>query len=317
MPGPSQRSRARGVTSSGKAKTRPCLQPCAKGDSPSTPSERLHTHEGSTMTDTDDGSPRRRKAAVEPPASMPEHALKPASMLCAAPRVVLAVASMWIIWVLLIIIGGAAYAYTIYPDARFPLQLAAAALVIQLLVLIYLQPDVITDIAELYEPRIVWRARTKAKIAALTIDDVPVGAASKIEEILSILEANDARATLFVMCGEFRGISSRKQTQKMPSPGRSNWPTRRLRRARCSPVRSNLERHLRLRRPDSLDGTSTFSEMVPARVRARQSRYFLSGPSSKLCSVLGSLPARQLRFIPCATPRICEGASGRGHCYLT
>jgi peptidoglycan/xylan/chitin deacetylase (PgdA/CDA1 family) len=160
------------------------------------------------MTDTDaDGSPRRRKAAVEPPAPMPEHALKPASMLCAAPRVVLAVASMWIIWLLLVILGGAAYAYTIYPDARFPLQLAAAALIIQLLVLIYLQPDVITDIAELYEPRIVWRARTKARIAALTIDDVPVGSASKIEEILSLLEANDARATLFVMCGEFTKAS--------------------------------------------------------------------------------------------------------------
>jgi peptidoglycan/xylan/chitin deacetylase (PgdA/CDA1 family) len=160
------------------------------------------------MTDTDaDGSPRRRKAAVEPPATMAETALKPASMLCAAPRVVLAVASMWIIWLLLIILGGAAYAYTIYPDARFPLQLAAAALIIQLLVLIYLQPDVITDIAELYEPRIVWRARTKARIAALTIDDVPVGSATRIEEILALLEQHDARATLFIMCGEFSRAS--------------------------------------------------------------------------------------------------------------
>ena len=161
------------------------------------------------MTDTDaDGSPRRRKAAVEPPATTPAPTLRPASMLCAAPRVVLAVASMWIIWLLLIILGGAAYAYTIYPDARFPLQLAAAALIVQLLVLIYLQPDVITDIAELYEPRIVWRARTKAKIAALTIDDVPVGSSTKIEEILTILEQHDARATLFIMCGEFEKASA-------------------------------------------------------------------------------------------------------------
>ena len=145
------------------------------------------------MTDTDaDGSPRRRKAAVEPPATTPAPTLRPASMLCAAPRVVLAVASMWIIWLLLTIFGGAAYAYTIYPDARFPLQLAAAALIIQLLVLIYLQPDVITDLAELYEPRIVWRAHTKQKIAALTIDDVPVGSSSKIEEILALLEQHDA-----------------------------------------------------------------------------------------------------------------------------
>ena len=157
------------------------------------------------MTDTD--SPRRRKAAVEPPATTPAPTLRPASMLCAAPRVVLAVASMWIIWLLLVILGGAAYAYTIYPDARFPLQLAAAALIIQFLVVAYLQPDLVTDIAELYEPRIVWRARTKARIAALTIDDVPVGSASKIEEILSLLEANDARATLFVMCGEFTKAS--------------------------------------------------------------------------------------------------------------
>ena len=161
------------------------------------------------MTDTDaDGSPRRRKAAVEPPATTTAPTLRPASMLCAAPRVVLAVASMWIIWLLLIILGGAAYAYTIYPDARFPLQLAAAALIIQLLVLIYLQPDVITDIAELYESRIVWRAHTKQKIAALTIDDVPVGSSSKIEEILSLLEQHDARATLFIMCGEFMRASA-------------------------------------------------------------------------------------------------------------
>ncbi len=160
------------------------------------------------MTDTDaDGSPRRRKAAVEPPATTPAPTLRPASMLCAAPRVVLAVLQMWIIWVLLVFLGGAAYAYTIYPDARFPLQLAAAALVVQFLGVAYLQPDLVTDIAELYEPRIVWRARTKAKIAALTIDDVPVGPGSKIEEILSLLEANDARATLFVMCSEFMRAS--------------------------------------------------------------------------------------------------------------
>ena len=157
------------------------------------------------MTDTD--SPRRRKAAAEPPATTTAPTLQPASMLCAAPRVVLAVASMWIIWLLLIILGGAAYAYTIYPDARFPLQLAAAALIIQFLGVAYLQPDVITDIAELYEPRIVWRAHTKQRIAALTIDDVPVGPGSKIEEILSLLEANDARATLFIMCGEFSRAS--------------------------------------------------------------------------------------------------------------
>ena len=156
------------------------------------------------MTDTDaDGSPRRRKASVEPPATMAETALKPASMLCAAPRVVLAVLAMWIVWLLLIILGGAAYAYTKYPDARFPLQLAAAALIVQFLVVAYLQPDLVTDVAELYEPRIVWRAHTKQKIAALTIDDVPVGSASKIEEILALLEQHDARATLFIMCGEF------------------------------------------------------------------------------------------------------------------
>ena len=154
--------------------------------SASRPSERLHTHD--TMTDTDaDGSPRRRKAAVEPPATTPAPTLRPASMLCAAPRVVLAVLSMWIIWLLLIILGGAAYAYTIYPDARFPLQLAAAALIVQFLGVAYLQPDLVTDIAESYEPRIVWRAHTKQKIAALTIDDVPVGSASKIEEILALL----------------------------------------------------------------------------------------------------------------------------------
>ena len=160
------------------------------------------------MTDNDDGSPRRRKAAVEPPATTPEHALKPASLLCAAPRVVLAVASMWVIWVLLIILGGAAYAYTIYPAARFPLQLAAAALIVQFLGVAYLQPDLVTDIAELYEPRIVWRARTKTKIAALTIDDVPVGSQTKIEEILALLEQHDARATLFIMCGEFAKASA-------------------------------------------------------------------------------------------------------------
>ena len=160
------------------------------------------------MTDADaDGSPRRRKAAVEPPATTTAPTLRPASMLCAAPRVVLAVTSMWIIWLLLIIIGGAAYAYTIYPAARFPLQLAAAALIVQFLGVAYLQPDLVTDIAELYEPRIVWRAHTKQKIAALTIDDVPVGSASKIEEILSLLEQNDARATLFIMCGEFARAS--------------------------------------------------------------------------------------------------------------
>ena len=161
------------------------------------------------MTDTDaDGSPRRRKAAAEPPAMTPAQTLRPASLLCAAPRVVLAVLQMWIVWLLLIMLGGAAYAYTIYPDARFPLQLATAALIVQFLGVAYLQPDLVTDIAELYEPRIVWRARTKQKIAALTIDDVPVGSSSKIEEILALLEANDARATLFIMCGEFSRASA-------------------------------------------------------------------------------------------------------------
>ena len=160
------------------------------------------------MTDTDDGSPRRRKAAAAPPATTPAPTLRPASMLCAAPRVIGAVLSMWIIWLLLIILGGAAYAYTIYPDARFPLQLAAVALIIQFLGVAYLQPDLVTDIAELYEPRIVWRAHTKQKIAALTIDDVPVGSATKIEEILSLLEQHDARATLFIMCGEFAKASA-------------------------------------------------------------------------------------------------------------
>ena len=160
------------------------------------------------MTDTDDGSPRRRKAVAEPPTPMTAPTLRPASMLCAAPRVVLAVLQMWIVWLLLVILGAAAYAYTIYPDARFPLQLAAAALIVQFLGVAYLQPDVITDIAEVYEPRIVWRAHTKQKIAALTIDDVPVGSSTKIEEILALLEANDARATLFLMCGEFMKASA-------------------------------------------------------------------------------------------------------------
>ena len=179
------------------------------------------------MTDTDDGSPRRRKAAVEPPATTPAQTLRPASMLCAAPRVVLAVASMWIIWLLLIILGGAAYAYTIYPDARFPLQLAAAALIMQLLVLIYLQPDVITDIAELYEPRIVWRAHTKQRIAALTIDDVPVGSSSKIEEILSARAARRPRHFVYHVRRIYEGIEpTSSRSSKMPSPpDGSNWPT--------------------------------------------------------------------------------------------
>merc|ERR1711965_1172959 len=120
----------------------------------------------------------------------PAQTLRPASLLCAAPRVVLAVLQMWIVWVLLVILGGAAYAYTIYPDARFPLQLATAALIVQFLGVAYLQPDLVTDMAELYDPRIVWRARTKTKIAALTIDDVPVASSSKVEEILAFLEAN-------------------------------------------------------------------------------------------------------------------------------
>ena len=195
------------------------------------------------MTDTEDGSPRRRKAAVEPPATTPAPTLRPASMLCAAPRVVLAVASMWIIWLLLIILGGAAYAYTIYPDARFPLQLAAAALIIQLLVLIYLQPDVITDIAELYEPRIVWRAHTKQKIAALTIDDVPVGSSSKIEEILSLLRAKRRpRHFVYHVRRIYKSLRARQaghQGRRSIRTNRTGQP-RRLRRARRRPLQSRF-----------------------------------------------------------------------------
>ena len=148
---------------------------------------------------------------TEPPPSTTMDALQPASLLRKVAGTIGAVASMWIIWILLVILAGAGYAYLLYPKAQFALQLAAAALVLQLLVVIYLQPDFVADLAELHEPRVVWRARLKANMAALTIDDVPVGSHTKVEEILALLEEHDARATLFVMCGEFAKAPDRVQ----------------------------------------------------------------------------------------------------------
>ena len=117
------------------------------------------------------------------------------------PRTVVAAARLRGVQALVAVVAALVAAACLAPSAavRWGLGAALGAALAAVLGAVYLQPTFATDLVERHEPRVVWRARTKRPVAALTIDDVPNYGQSRLEEILSILREHGARATLFVM----------------------------------------------------------------------------------------------------------------------
>ncbi|KAH8064189.1 acetyl-CoA transmembrane transporter [Aureococcus anophagefferens] len=117
------------------------------------------------------------------------------------PRTVVAAARLRGVQALVAVVAALVAAACLAPSAalRWGLGAALGAALAAVLGAVYLQPTFATDLVERHEPRVLWRARTKRPVAALTIDDVPNYGASRLEEILSILREHGARATLFVM----------------------------------------------------------------------------------------------------------------------
>ena len=117
------------------------------------------------------------------------------------PRTVVAAARLRGVQALVAVVAALVAAACLAPSAavRWGLGAALGAALAAVLGAVYLQPTFATDLVERHEPRVIWRARTKRPVAALTIDDVPNYGASRLEEILAILREHGARATLFVM----------------------------------------------------------------------------------------------------------------------
>ena len=117
------------------------------------------------------------------------------------PRTVVAAARLRGVQALVAVVAALVAAACLAPSAavRWGLGAALGAALAAVLGAVYLQPTFATDLVERHEPRVVWRARTKRPVAALTIDDVPNYGQSRLEEILAILREHGARATLFVM----------------------------------------------------------------------------------------------------------------------
>ena len=130
-------------------------------------------------------------------------ACRPAAPMRFVPRTVLAAARLPGVQALVLVaaalVGAAVWLVGDGP-ARACLFAALGGVGIAVLAAVYLQPAAATDLCEWYEPRVVWRFR-RCACAALTIDDVPCGAGSRLAEILDVLRDNGARATLFVMSG--------------------------------------------------------------------------------------------------------------------
>lgn len=76
------------------------------------------------------------------------------------------------------------------------------------LFIINIYPNLVISIFELYESKITWRIKTNKSIAALTIDDIPMGSATQIKEIISILDEYNSKATFFMLSGEFEKASN-------------------------------------------------------------------------------------------------------------
>mmetsp|Transcript_58930 Transcript_58930/g.111157 ORF Transcript_58930/g.111157 Transcript_58930/m.111157 type:complete len:369 (-) Transcript_58930:80-1186(-) len=98
--------------------------------------------------------------------------------------------------------GAASVLYTINSTNRFDDLLLAFCLGLFVLI-VYLQPDWAVRHAErVLPPDVVFRIPTKERLAALTIDDVPLlKNTTHLEEILDVLLENKVKATFMVMSG--------------------------------------------------------------------------------------------------------------------
>uniref|UniRef100_A0A7S1M5Q7 NodB homology domain-containing protein n=1 Tax=Alexandrium catenella TaxID=2925 RepID=A0A7S1M5Q7_ALECA len=94
-----------------------------------------------------------------------------------------------------LLFGAAATEHVIDDLAVFLVLLLVASLA-------YLQSDWALAYLERFSPDVVWRIPTRQKMAALTIDDVPLlEQPTSLEEILDVLKEHEVTATLFVMSG--------------------------------------------------------------------------------------------------------------------
>src|SRR5690348_7796237 len=71
---------------------------------------------------------------------------------------------------------------------------------------IYKPPTLLIRYFQYRWPDVLWRVPTSSKIIALTIDDAP---SKYTEEILEILQENDAKATFFVIGSQVEGREDR------------------------------------------------------------------------------------------------------------
>mmetsp|Transcript_115137 Transcript_115137/g.360235 ORF Transcript_115137/g.360235 Transcript_115137/m.360235 type:complete len:325 (-) Transcript_115137:121-1095(-) len=101
-----------------------------------------------------------------------------------------------------VVSSTAAVLFLIFRSQTFVDDAVLLLVLLQLLAIVYLQPDFMLGPIERMAPEVVWRIPTQLPMAALTIDDLPLlDKPTSFEEILDVLAKHKVRATLFVMSG--------------------------------------------------------------------------------------------------------------------